>query len=221
MSPSLMNPSMSSGSLAARQGAARQRAGTPSGNKVSNALGIEQIDQSGVLVQPPPDFAARCQGPESANCTARLESLFTATLGDPLPLWTVPTPTVVPPTPRAPAIVEPEVTPALALGSGGGSIPTLTQGGGPTLADCMAIWDPAVHMSKSLWKNVCTRTTNGVDEPMLALGGSPEPKQTKQLAADSAHHGTHVAANHVTRHTSRQTAHKTTHPTRVAGAVGN
>jgi hypothetical protein len=36
---------------------------------------------------------------------------------------------------------------------------------GLTLADCMAVWEPALHMSKGEWRQTCARTLNGVELP--------------------------------------------------------
>ncbi len=38
-------------------------------------------------------------------------------------------------------------------------------GGGETLADCMALWDAGTHMTKSVWRQTCQRTLNGLDLP--------------------------------------------------------
>src|SRR5262249_55272757 len=44
----------------------------------------------------------------------------------------------------------------------GGSSPNLMPGGGgSTLADCMALWDPTTHMSKVEWRQTCQRTAYG------------------------------------------------------------
>ncbi|CAN0488815.1 unnamed protein product, partial [Phaeothamnion confervicola] len=77
-----------------------------------------------------------------------------------------------PPTPATDPIPEPATSAAgpLIEGSGGSSRPANNPGGGPTLADCMALWEPAVHMSKPLWKDVCVRTMNGINEPQVAIG---------------------------------------------------
>ena len=118
---------------------------------------------------PAPSFAAQCEGEVSANCEARAQSFFDATGGDLDTPWTAPVPTVVPPTPAAPAITEPSSDTQNFEQSGGGNGVIITAGGGPTLADCMALWEPAVHMTKALWKDICKRTMNGINEPTLAL----------------------------------------------------
>ncbi len=62
--------------------------------------------------------------------------------------------------------LQPELQPN-ELSSGGTPRQTLQfGGGGPTLADCMSIWDPTTDMSKSEWKATCVRTMNGVDLPI-------------------------------------------------------
>lgn len=147
-------------------------------------------------ITPAPSSAAGCETDVAANCEARAESRFTATGGDPAPSWTAPTPTSIPPTPTAPAISEPQTTTdtsPLTLEQSGGSSRPAIEGGGPTLTDCMALWDPAVHMTKALWHTVCVRTLNGIDLPSAGLG-LPEPGQTRNQVQ---HHRqtTHEARN--------------------------
>jgi hypothetical protein len=43
--------------------------------------------------------------------------------------------------------------------------PSHPGGGGKSLADCMAFWEPATHMSKAQWKASCVRTI--AEEPSL------------------------------------------------------
>lgn len=113
-----------------------------------------------------------CGGSEvAANCAATLRSRFDASGGDPNTIVITPAPTVIPPTRPAPPIVEPNVQTGLPTEQSGGSSPPLTvRGGGPTLADCMSLWDPEVHMTKASWKSTCIRTTNGMDMPDDGLG---------------------------------------------------
>lgn len=149
--------------------------GAPSGS-VAGAIPGTLMGPAAVTLTPAivsPSFTAGCETIVSANCEARAESLFTATQGDPALPWTVPTPTIVPPTPAAPKIVEPLTATGPILEQSGGSSRPAIEGGGPTLADCMAIWSPDVHMTKTLWKGVCVRTLNGVNEPEVALGSEP------------------------------------------------
>jgi hypothetical protein len=51
--------------------------------------------------------------------------------------------------------------------SSGGSAPGTQDiafgGGGPTLADCMGLWDKSTDMSKVEWKDTCVRTLNGTN----------------------------------------------------------
>jgi hypothetical protein len=141
---------------------------------------------------PPPNFSAQCEGEVSANCEATAQSRFTVSGGDAAPVWTAPTPTAVPPTPPTDPINEPQDTTTQNFEqSGGASGVVITEGGGPTLADCMALWEPAVHMSKPLWKNVCIRTMNGINEPEVALG-SVDPSSAP---SHRARHARHVARN--------------------------
>lgn len=143
-------------------------------------------------ITPPPNFSSACEGEVSANCEATAESRFTVSNGDQDPSWSAPVPTAVPPTPPTDPISEPQDTTSQTFEqSGGGSGVVITEGGGPTLADCMALWEPAVHMTKELWKNVCIRTMNGIDEPQVALdsidpqtAASHRPKHTRHVAGN-------------------------------------
>ncbi|WP_295555099.1 hypothetical protein [uncultured Hyphomicrobium sp.] len=146
-------------------------ASTPSSRRSGSAASAPS-DTTSQTAAPtePPNFATQCEGEVSANCEAMAESRFSATGGDPAPVSIPPTPTTIPPTPAAPAIAEPQASDTQSLEqSGGSSGVVITEGGGPTLADCMALWDPAVHMTKALWKDVCKRTMNGINEPHVAL----------------------------------------------------
>jgi hypothetical protein len=59
--------------------------------------------------------------------------------------------------PPAPPVPEDIVS------SGGALVPREPiPGAGVTFADCMAIWEPATHMSKSEWRTTCVRTLNGI-----------------------------------------------------------
>jgi hypothetical protein len=51
---------------------------------------------------------------------------------------------------------------ALTPGSPSEQAPSTPGGGGKTLSDCMAFWEPATHMSKSEWKAACQRTLNRI-----------------------------------------------------------
>lgn len=136
----------------------------------------------------PATVATQCEGEVSATCEATAESRTTVSNGDPNPIWNAPVPTAVPATPPTDPIAEPQDSTTQNFEqSGGASGVVITAGGGPTLADCMSLWEPAVHMSRPLWKDVCVRTMNGIDEPQVALGW-----------VDPAH-GTHGKHEHATR----------------------
>lgn len=143
---------------------------TPSAKKQGALSDNAAAAESTILPPPNPSFGAVCQGETSANCEATLQSRLDASDGDPNPIWQTPIPTIVPPTPAAPAITEPLVQTGPIVEQSGGSSPPLTQGGGPTLADCMSLWEPSVHMTKALWKSTCIRTMNGIDMPDDGLG---------------------------------------------------
>lgn len=133
---------------------------------------------------------------------AKAEAEFKASGGDPLPLWTAPVPTVIPPVRQPPPIVEPNPisNPEGFEQSGGSTGVRITQGGGPTLADCMTFWDPATHMSKALWKNVCGRTLNGTSQTEYALeptaqgfAEAPTPRATQTRHYAGNRHPAHTA----------------------------
>lgn len=140
---------------------------TPSAKKQGAAAAAAVAEESVILPPPNPSFVAICQG--DAHCEATLQSRLGAS-GNPNTIRPTPVPTVVPPTPVAPAITEPPLQTGALVEQSGGSSPALRQGGGPTLADCMSIWEPAVHMTKALWKSTCVRTMNGTDMPDDGLG---------------------------------------------------
>jgi hypothetical protein len=135
--------------------------------------------------------SAQCEGEVSANCEATARSLSTVSNGDPDPIWSAPVPTAVPATPPTDPIVEPQdATEQNFEQSGGTSGVEMAVGGGPTLADCMALWEPAVHMSRPLWKDVCIRTMNGIDEPQVALAAvDPGYRAHHKHAAQETHRG--------------------------------
>jgi hypothetical protein len=45
-----------------------------------------------------------------------------------------------------------------ATGPSSSTAPSRPGGGGKTLADCMAFWEPATHMTKAEWRTTCLRT---------------------------------------------------------------
>jgi hypothetical protein len=62
------------------------------------------------------------------------------------------------------------------LSSGGTPRQTLRYGGGgPTLTDCMSLWDPSTDMSKPEWKATCVRTLNGIDLPTEGVANPAAP----------------------------------------------
>jgi hypothetical protein len=155
--------------------------GTPS----SSPAGAAALS---TLAPPVSAISPACETAESVNCEAKIEAYSSATQGDPNPPWTAPVPTTVPPTPAAPAIVEPSTNTDPVLEQSGGASQVETAGGGPTLADCMSLWEKDVHMTKALWKTVCIRTMNGISEPSEGLG-IPMPHSSKPI------HVSHVAPN--------------------------
>ena len=108
---------------------------TPAGGTPAGTIGIDQD------VQTAPSPATACEAGEAGNCEARIESYSAVTQGDPNPAWSAPTPTAIPPTPPAPQITEPAEPTGPIIEESGGASRTEAVGGGPTLADCMALWD--------------------------------------------------------------------------------
>jgi hypothetical protein len=72
---------------------------------------------------------------------------------------------------------------------------------GPSLADCLDIWEPATHMSKAVWRSTSVRTLNGIDlNPTQVTGTEPASKlaamRHAQLSPPSRH--AHYAHAHGT-----------------------
>lgn len=71
----------------------------------------------------------------------------------------------------------------LAASPGPTQPPTLQfGGGGSTLADCMSIWEPATHMSKSEWRATCVNPMNSIDLPPPAQITRAAPAKPKSTA---------------------------------------
>lgn len=167
----------------------------PSARSPTSGLSPEGRNNGGASAQFQSSAAGACQGIAATNCLARAEAEFKASGGDPLPLWRVPVPTNIPPVPPPPPIVEPATANPLGFEQSGGSTGVrITQGGGPTLADCMTYWDPAVHMTKELWKNVCVRTLNGTTQTEHAL--DPTAQGFAEATTPRAKHARHAAGKH-------------------------
>lgn len=139
----------------------------------------------------PPSVATQCEGEVSVNCEATARSRNTVSNGDFDPIWSAPVPTAVPPTPPTDPIVEPQDAAEQNFEqSGGASGVAVAVGGGPTLADCMSLWEPSVHMTRPLWKDVCIRTMNGIEEPQVALGSvDPGYGARRRHATRETHRG--------------------------------
>jgi len=171
-----------------------EAAAKPAGAAQSGQSETSSTGQTSAATPPTqPDFAAcDAAGTVAANCEAMTESLSTVTGGDPSPRWTAPAPVAVPPTPAATPIPPPQTAVQPFTEQSGGPARPVIQGGGPTLADCMALWEPDLHMTKPLWRTTCIRTMNGIDMPEVALGDS------SGAATPRTHHGrsrTHEARN--------------------------
>jgi hypothetical protein len=46
-----------------------------------------------------------------------------------------------------------------ATGDGAQRLDSNRAAAGKTLEDCMAVWEPATHMTKEQWRRVCSRTS--------------------------------------------------------------
>lgn len=152
---------------------------TSSTGKATSSTGTATEGALGSPTLNIPQTSPACETDESVNCEAKIESYSTVTQGDPNPAWIAPVPTTIPPTPAAPTIVEPATDTGILLEQSGGTTQIETAGGGPTLAECMSLWDKDVHMTKALWKTVCIRTMNGINEPSEGLG-IPMPKTSSR-----------------------------------------
>ena len=64
------------------------------------------------------------------------------------------------PTPNAPLQTA---NPPLSAGGGPARPRSSAGGGGETLEECMALWDPSTHMTKETWRETCLRTGNWRD----------------------------------------------------------
>lgn len=121
---------------------------------------------------PPPASTRATQTGKSPSSVTTDPTASEAT-GPPEPIQK-PTPIPAPGAAAAPTATTPSVTPppvpepiqpATITSSGGSSIPGLG-GGEKTLSGCMALWEPALHMSKPEWRATCKRTLNGLDMPI-------------------------------------------------------
>jgi hypothetical protein len=144
----------------------RARKGTPTAATADPTLSPQGAIAGGARTP----SASACEGEAQVNCEARAQATRSAAGGDPDPVWAAPAPTAVPPAPAEPPVPEPPAPNTQNFEESGGVRAITPEGGAPTLADCMSLWSPDVHMTKVLWKDVCVRTMNGIDEPSLALG---------------------------------------------------
>ncbi|MGE0023551.1 MAG: hypothetical protein AB7S70_07970 [Hyphomicrobium sp.] len=163
--------------------AARTTTSTTHGTSAGAAPALPQPTAPTPL---PSSVVQGCEGAVQVNCLAKAKSTLGASGGDTTPVWSAPIPTTLPPAPTSDPITEPAQDTSLPPEqSGGASGVVITAGGGPTLTDCMVLWEPAVHMSKSDWKAVCIRTMNGIEEPSLAIR-SVDPSAPAHAAGKSA-----------------------------------
>ncbi len=152
-----------------------------------------------------------CDPKTSPACAAELTELQSETTSPVTPpLWKQPA------DPPAPAANTSPTEPTLAplsptipdgeVSSGGALVPREPiPGGGPSLADCMDIWEPATHMSQAEWRTTCVRTLNGVDLVPTQVAGNPgkepasKPDATRHARLTSpSHHAQYRAHAHGT-----------------------
>jgi hypothetical protein len=178
---------------------------------------------SGPMPPAPPGTPAKSQSSTSApnpnTCNPETSSACAEEL---MELQSDSTPAVTPPLwkqpadPPAPAAntsppaepptvqLSPEI-PDTEVSSGGALVPREPiPGGGPSLADCMDIWEPATHMSKAEWHTTCVRTLNGIDILPTQVAGSagkePASKSivTRHARLSAPSHHAHNAHAHGT-----------------------
>jgi hypothetical protein len=93
--------------------------------------------------------------------------------------------------------------------SSGGSAGVSTQniafgGGGPTLTDCMSLWDKSTDMTKVEWKDTCVRTMNGTN---LTPEDLSHVADVSRIIGDSEQG---VPGTHAAKH-STQASHRSSH----------
>lgn len=108
---------------------------------------------------------------DPALCALETETAAQSTITSSTPVPALPPQPFDAAAPAAPPVVAAPstatLTPDVAVdSSSGGASRTGNPGAtGLTLADCMAVWEPALHMSKVEWRATCARTLNGVELP--------------------------------------------------------
>lgn len=155
-----------------------------SGGSSSGAPGKSQTSSSSA---PNPNT---CDPKTSAACAAELTELQSETTpATPPSMWKQPADPPAPaantsPTEQTIAPLSPQI-PDTEVSSGGQFVPREPiPGGGPSLADCMDIWEPATHMSKAEWHTTCVRTLNGIDLiPSQVASQAPDSKPVAQRHA--------------------------------------
>ena len=125
---------------------------SPNSSASSSALQEQEaLDAILSLSRLPPVPPARIQDP-APNSTPST-SAGSTTAGSPL----------VPPLAPPSSTTETSVIELSSGGSAPGTQDIAFGGGGPTLVDCMALWDKSTDMSKAEWKDTCVRTMNGTN----------------------------------------------------------
>lgn len=140
----------------------------------------------------PPPSTAQGQGSGSAAAAAEAAAQAAAAAASSAtaaPATTAATTKTVMPAPAAAAAApaaSPDPTQPATITSSGGSSGTNLGGGYKSLNDCVALWEPALHMSKTEWRQTCQRTSNGLNLPL---------EDVKTTPARHAAHGTTPRVN--------------------------
>jgi hypothetical protein len=195
------SPETGRSSSATPQAPVQAHGSSPSARMPANSTARPVLPQSGQGAQP----AAQIRRPLPPSATGSELSTDAAAVGlDP------PNASVSPMPPSAigsPGVNIPAVAPLSSPPTQGSSVSTggtatpdsRPGGGGDTIADCMALWDSGTHMSKSLWRQTCQRTLNGIDlagettretTPETKATPSPSAPAPASVAKRAQHAGT-------------------------------
>ena len=125
------------------------------------------------------------QSSSGAASTASTSTITTSAAPASLPDLTPPVESA--PSPVNVPTVAPLAPPLDTTISGGGTATGQSRpgGGGKTLADCMAMWDAGTHMTKSVWRQACQRTLNGLELPdeTTATEATPNTRFARGIAS--------------------------------------
>jgi len=135
---------------------------------------------------------------DPAICALETETAAQSTISTSSPAPALPPQPYDAAAPAAPPVVAAPssmtLTPDVAVDSSSGGISRTSNPGaaGLTLADCMAVWEPALHMSKGEWRSTCVRTLNGVELPPDSMTAHADEVRGAGKHAVKGHHRTSV-----------------------------